>query len=71
MVIGAYGFFLMFYLSGAYSVPRRYAIYPAEVAQGSTLAGIGAVFASLFLLGFLLYIVEIGRSWVRALRAPA
>ncbi len=66
MVLGAYGFFLMFYLSGAYSVPRRYAAYPAELAHGTTFSGIAAAFAALFLLGFVLYIVETGQRWLKA-----
>ena len=32
--VGGYGFLLMFYLAGVAGVPRRYATYPAEVAQG-------------------------------------
>jgi cytochrome c oxidase subunit 1 len=32
--IGGYGFLLMFYLAGVAGVPRRYATYPAEAAQG-------------------------------------
>lgn len=67
MVIGAYGFFLMFYLSGAYSVPRRFALYPAELSHGATYSAIAAGFASLFLLGFLLALIETGRRWREAL----
>jgi len=67
MVLGAYGFFLMFYLSGAYSVPRRFAAYPAELTHGAVFSGVGAAFAALFLLGFVLYLVETGKRWRRAL----
>ena len=35
--VGGYGFLLMFYLAGVAGVPRRYATYPAEVAQGVML----------------------------------
>jgi cytochrome c oxidase subunit 1 len=55
MAVGAYGFFLMFYLAGAWSVPRRFAAYPAELAHGATFAGLGALFALLFLAGFLAF----------------
>ncbi len=71
LTVGAYGFFLMFYLSGAYSIPRRFAHYPVELAHGEVYSGIAAAFASLFLLGFLLYLVETGRRWLRAVRAAA
>ncbi len=69
LVVGAYGFFLAFYLSGAWSIPRRFAIYPATLAYGSTLARLGAASAAIFLLGFLLYLAEIGRRWYRAVKA--
>jgi cytochrome c oxidase subunit 1 len=71
MVLGAYGFFLMFYLSGAYSVPRRFAAYPAELAHGATYSGIAAAFAALFLLGFVLYLVETGKRWLKALASAS
>lgn len=69
LAVGAYGFFFMFYLSGAYSVPRRFAVYPVELAHGATYSGIAAVFAAVFLLGFVLYLVETGRRWLRAVQA--
>ncbi|MCZ7565366.1 MAG: cbb3-type cytochrome c oxidase subunit I [Burkholderiales bacterium] len=69
LVIGAYGFFLMFYLSGAYSVPRRFALYPAELGHGAVYSGIAAAFAAVFLLGFVLYLVETGRRWLKAVQA--
>lgn len=69
MVIGAYGFFAMFYLAGAYSVPRRYAIYPAELAFGAKYAGAAAAFAATFLLGFILYLAETGKRWLRVVRS--
>lgn len=67
MMVGAYGFFFMFYLSGAYSVPRRFAFYPAELSHGALYSAIGAVFATVFLVGFLLAVAETGRHWLRAL----
>jgi cytochrome c oxidase subunit 1 len=68
MTIGGYGFVLMFYLSGAYSIPRRFALYPPELAHGSVLSGWGAAFAGLFLLGFVLYLIETGRRWPLAFK---
>jgi len=67
-VVGGYGFLLMFYLAGADSVPRRFALYPAEVVgSGSAYAMAGFVAAALLLLGFLIYLWETGRRWVAAL----
>ena len=63
MAVGAYGFFLMFYLAGAWSVPRRFANYPAELAHGATFAGFGALFALLFLAGFLAFAGAVLRRW--------
>lgn len=67
MVIGAYGLFYMFYVAGAYSIPRRFALYPAELAHGITYAQWGMVFGLVFLLGFLSYLGETGRRWWRAM----
>ena len=32
--VGGYGFLLMFYVAGVAGIPRRYAVYPEEVARG-------------------------------------
>lgn len=69
MVLGAYGLFASFYLAGAYSIPRRFAIYPAELAHGAGYAHWGMLFAVLFLLGFLLYLADIGKRWWRVMAA--
>jgi len=66
MFFGGYGFLLMFYLAGAFSVPRRYAVYPAEVAYGASYAAAAAAFATVFLLGFLLYLRQIWKRWADA-----
>jgi cytochrome c oxidase subunit 1 len=66
MVVGAYGFFAMFYVAGAYSVPRRYAVYPAELAHGAGYATAAALFATVFLLGFIVYLAQTGKRWLRA-----
>lgn len=67
--VGGYGFLLMFYVAGALAVPRRFAVYPAEVAQGVGLARIAIVFIALLLAGALLYVWETGRRCVKALAA--
>lgn len=68
LVTGAYGLFLSFYLAGAWSVPRRFAVYPAQLAHGAALARLGAWSAAVFLLGFLVCVAAIGRRWLRAAR---
>jgi cytochrome c oxidase subunit 1 len=69
LVVGGYGFLLMFYLAGGDSVPRRFASYPAEVAQGVGYARAAAAFVALLLVGLLLYVWETGRRCVKALTA--
>ena len=60
MSVGGYGFLLMFYLGGMWSVPRRYASYASIsmenlAALGQRLAAVGAIFAMVFLLGLVVY----------------
>jgi len=69
MTVGAYGVFLMFYIAGTYSIPRRFALYPAELGHGAGYAHWGMLFAFLFLIGFVLYLAETGRRWWRAAAA--
>jgi cytochrome c oxidase subunit 1 len=64
--VGGYGFLLMFYLAGVAGVPRRYAVYPDEVAQGILYAQLSLVFIAVLLAGALLYTWEAGRRCVRA-----
>lgn len=66
--IGGFGFLLMLYLSGAQSVPRRYALYLENVAVGTLHAKISVAFVLLFLGGLLVYTWETGRRCVSALR---
>jgi cytochrome c oxidase subunit I len=68
MLGGGYGFLLMFYLAGAFSVPRRYALYPAEVSYGAAYAAAGAAFAALFLLGLLVFLRQ---TWKQRTLSPA
>jgi heme/copper-type cytochrome/quinol oxidase subunit 1 len=64
--LGGYGFLLMFYLAGVAGIPRRYAVYPEEVARGIQYANLSLLFITVLLLGALLYIWEAGRRCVRA-----
>ncbi len=67
--LGGYGFLILFYVAGALGVPRRYAVYPDEVAQGVGLAQLALGFIVLLLVGAILYIWETGRRCVKALAA--
>src|SRR4029453_8944206 len=53
VAVGGYGFLLMFYLAGVAGVPRCYANYPAETAQGILYAKLSPVFIGVLLLGAL------------------
>jgi cytochrome c oxidase subunit 1 len=66
--VGGYGFLLMFYLAGVAGIPRRYAVYPEEVARGIQYANASLLFITVLLLGALLYVWEAGRRCVRAFR---
>jgi cytochrome c oxidase subunit 1 len=67
LVPGGYGFLLMFYYAGAHSVPRRYAFYPGEVAQGTSYARLSLLFIGLLLAGVFVYLWETGRRCFKAL----
>lgn len=64
-VIGGYGFVLMFFWSGAHSIPRRYAVYPHELVWGTYEARVSVGFIGIFILGLLLYLWETGRCYIR------
>jgi len=60
MMVGGYGFLLMFYLAGLESVPRRYASYASirissVMEFGQMSAGIAAVCVAVFVVGMLMY----------------
>ena len=67
--VGGYGFVLMFYLAGVAGVPRRYSIYPGEVAVGTLYAKISLIFITVLLIGALIYIWETGKRCVKAFSA--
>lgn len=69
LLLGGYGFLSMFFWAGAHSVPRRYAIYPSEVAQGTLYARIAFGFITVLLCGILLYIWETGKRCLKAFHA--
>lgn len=59
LIIGGFGFVLMFYCGGAHSIPRRFAIYPEEFSSAALLASLGAWFASLYLIAMLMLMIEV------------
>jgi cytochrome c oxidase subunit 1 len=67
--VGGYGFVLMLYLSGVSGVPRRYSVYPAEVAVGTMHAQISLVFIAILLVGAVIYIAATWRRCMKALSA--
>ena len=77
MLVGGYGFVLMFYLAGFESVPRRYASYssiraPSVMEFGQLSALVGAVCVGVFLIGLLTYYTTVFRSlgaWSARIRA--
>jgi cytochrome c oxidase subunit 1 len=69
LLLGGYGFLFMFYVGGAASVPRRFATYPGEIAQGALYARTALAFITILLLGVALYLWETGRRCLRALSA--
>jgi len=59
VVVGGYGFLLMFYLGGAFGVPRRYAVYDSIplaslAASGERIALTAAAFVIVLIIGLLL-----------------
>jgi cytochrome c oxidase subunit 1 len=69
-LVGGYGFVLLFYIGGWHSVPRRYASYPREVAEGTLYARLALALVLLLILALLIYIWEVGKRWLAA-RAAA
>jgi cytochrome c oxidase subunit 1 len=71
MLVGGYGLTGTWFVAGTLGVPRRYALQPPGTA-GYSLAG--SIFALVFALGFLVFLVQIAplarRAWAR-MRIPA
>lgn len=59
LLIGGFGFLLMFYLGGAYSIPRRFNVYPSQLSIGSALALAAAAFAVVYLIAIILINIRI------------
>ncbi len=69
LLLGGYGFLSMFYWAGAHSIPRRYAVYPNELAQGTLYARVAFGFITVLLCGILLYLWETGKRCIKAFSA--
>lgn len=64
LVIGGTGFVIAFYLGGALSVPRRVDMYNEVVDEGISLAKIAVAFASLYLVGMIIYTIDFTKRCV-------
>lgn len=67
LLIGGTGFLLMFYLGGAYSIPRRFNIYPGEFSLAAPFAWIAAIFATVYLVAILIFFWNISRKCLKLL----
>jgi len=65
LLIGGFGFVLMFYLGGADSVPRRFSTYPSEFSAGISYATTAAVFATVYFVAMAMIFIEIVRKCIR------
>lgn len=66
LLLGGLGLVMMFYIAGADSVPRRFAVYPKEFTSAAVLASAGAWFAIVYLLGVLWLLVNIVKKCTKA-----
>jgi cytochrome c oxidase subunit 1 len=57
MIVGGFGLTGVWFVSGALGVPRRFAVQPLETSGYSV---VGAVFALVFAIGFLVVLIELG-----------
>lgn len=71
LLLGGFGFVLMFYLSGAYSIPRRYDVYPQALSVGAVLAVIAAAFATLYLIAILQISINVVLRCIRVFVSPS
>lgn len=68
LILGGSGFLLMFYLGGASSIPRRYAVYPSELSVGTLYARIAVAFIAVFILSYVLFTVALLKRLITGLR---
>lgn len=66
LLLGGWGFVSMFYLSGTFSIPRRFNLYPPDLPLGTTLAKVAVVFALLYLLGIIVFFFGASKRCAKA-----
>ncbi|MCC7533070.1 MAG: cbb3-type cytochrome c oxidase subunit I [Bacteroidia bacterium] len=66
LLIGGFGFVLMFYFAGGISIPRRFSIYPKEFTSAAMLASAGGWFACVYLIAIILFFIDIVKKCLKA-----
>lgn len=66
LLVGGFGFVLMFYLGGGASVPRRFAVYPEGLSGAELYASLGGWFAIVYLIAVLLMFGTITQKCVKS-----
>lgn len=67
--VGGWGFLLSMYVAGADAIPRRFAVYPDDLAAGVGYARIGTAFLAPLLVGACIYVWVTGRRCLKAYAA--
>ncbi len=70
LIIGGFGFVMMFYLGGAHSNPRRFAVYPEELTTAPLYASAGAWLATIYLIAILLMFFDIVKRCLKIFSRP-
>ena len=71
LLIGGIGFLAAFYIAGADSIPRRYSNYPEELSKGISMAVMGAVFATIYLVAIMIFFINISKRCLKILFSPS
>lgn len=71
LLVGGFGFLLMFYLSGAYSIPRRFDVYPKALSIGALFALIAAGFATIYLIAIIQIGFNVVKRCIRVFGSPS
>lgn len=71
LLVGGIGFLLAFYIAGADSIPRRYSNYPEELVSGASLALMGAIFGSIYLIAILFFFFNISKRCIKIIFSPS
>jgi cytochrome c oxidase subunit 1 len=71
LLIGGIGFLLAFYIGGAESIPRRYSNYPSEFPMAAPLAVGAALFATIYLVGIIIFFFQITKRCLNILNTSS